>query len=92
MKEKSRIMVLGGANSPEVMYGDWRTPQEISVVPAQSELRGFDFEQEIRAAVEICRRISTRDVERGEQSRSEDLRFQGDLKSGCLCAKRCRRY
>jgi len=51
-KEKSRVMILGGADSPNVV-DSLKGSTKLSVVPTTADWKNQIIEKEIRAAVEI---------------------------------------
>ncbi len=85
LKEKSRVMILGGANSPKVMSA-LETSQEISVVPAAPNYADLISDKKLRAAVEIPADFDAR-VARGEKVSVKVYDYKGDLKSGIAMEK-----
>jgi sodium transport system permease protein len=85
LKEKSKVMILGGANSPQVMAA-LETSQEITVVPATPNYADLISDKKLRAAVEIPEDFDAR-VARGEKVSVKVYDYKGDLKSGIAMEK-----
>jgi len=78
-KEKPRVMIVGGADSPTVVDGLKRYPK-IKVIPTSDDWKTQIIEKEIRAAVEIPHRFQE-NLEKGQPDTVRVYVYRGELKS-----------
>jgi sodium transport system permease protein len=78
-KEKPRIMIIGGQDSPGVVE-TLRKNAKINVVPTEDDWRDLVVEKKIRAAVEIPPSFQT-DLSKGHAGRVKINIYGGELKS-----------
>jgi sodium transport system permease protein len=78
-REPSKIMVLGGADSPDVVAG-LKKVKNLRVMPTESGYVDLISNKKIRAAVDIPPAFQTA-VQRGEHPEVKIYVFSGDMKS-----------
>jgi sodium transport system permease protein len=78
-RQPSRIMILGGADSPQVVAG-LKKAKDLRVVPTTANYVDLISDKKIRAAVEIPPGFEAA-VERGERPDVRIYIFSGDMKS-----------
>ena len=78
-KEKPRIMIIGGEDSPDVVEALRKNPK-INVVPTSQDWKDLVVEKKIRAAVEIPPRFQA-DLSKGQAKAVKIDVYGGELKS-----------
>lgn len=78
-RQPSRIMILGGEDSPEIL-ASLKVAKNLRVLPTAADYADQISDKKIRAAVEIPAGFQA-DVERGERPDVKIYIFSGDLKS-----------
>jgi sodium transport system permease protein len=78
-RQPSRIMILGGADSPDVVAA-LRAAKSLRVVPTRANYADLISDKKIRAAVEIPAGFQAA-IEHGERPDIEIYMFAGDMKS-----------
>jgi sodium transport system permease protein len=78
-RQPSRIMILGGEDSPEIVTG-LKKAENLRVVPAAANYADLISDKKVRAAVEIPPGFQAA-IERGDRPDVKIYMFSGDLKS-----------